>query len=373
MRRISTTIALLCLSTALPSSGSAADLTPAELKPDCGYVFNLATSNPPGFDSMAAGLMVLLTMPGIFDTPVSSWDTADLEWIDGVYYGDDIPDCYQWAMLGAVLCAGDPLVTSQFNVNKQEVDDMVAQLSEIGTAFIPIKAVIESTASSIETWAMGLEDQALAYEAMDLSYLLSDTAYALNNDVGAYLPIVTSVLPLYSAWFAGLGGLSTPAQDSAYYAFDSLLNNFLSTASCKPITISRLTIERDGLLDFAVLSQPPMTADLAAKCTTLANLLDAALAKIVPLERPDLVVFGVDGKAAGEPFSAEGDYNGDGVTNKDTYDLVSAAGGDRFDYVTAAASDNPFWQGNPALPVASATGLVITASLLAFTALRKRF
>lgn len=364
MRNRMLVLILITLPLAIGAVRPAWGQMPVELDPDCGYVFNELAEVPPGLDKMAEGMMLFLTLPGIIDTPVESWDTADLEWVDGVTYGDGIPDCYQWAMLGAVLCAGDPVTMGQFNSNVQEIDGMVAQLGAIAGTFGPIKASISPTSAAIWQWAAGLSDDALRSAAFELTYLLDDTAYDLNHDVGVYIPIVTTMLPQYTSWFAAIGGMSTAGQDTAYYAFDALLDNFLSNCSGKPISLQRLTTERDALIELKNQTVSPMEPGLAAQCNELAGRLDVAIAQILVLERPELVVYGQSAKTSAEPFSAEGDYNGDGLTNAETYALIQASGGDRFEYVRAAASENPFWDGNPALPAVGAFGMAAVAALV---------
>lgn len=73
------------------------------------------------------------------------------------------------------------------------------------------------------------------------------------------------------------------------------------------------------------------------------------------------VVFGV-GKTAEEPFSAEGDFDNDGIPNLDEYQAVIEAGGDMDLFVQAASDPYNLWPGNPALP---ATGVVALGLLLA--------
>ena len=78
----------------------------------------------------------------------------------------------------------------------------------------------------------------------------------------------------------------------------------------------------------------------------------------------DYRVYGVGTKLAGEPFSSEGDLDGDGISNLDEYHAVLAAGGDLDVALQAMANESPFWTGNPALPVAKPLGLGILAAVL---------
>ena len=65
------------------------------------------------------------------------------------------------------------------------------------------------------------------------------------------------------------------------------------------------------------------------------------------------------GKTVNEPFSAEGDCDGDGTSNIEEYEYVVACGGDIDAFVTAASENSPFWEENPALPVAGIIGLLL--------------
>ena len=84
------------------------------------------------------------------------------------------------------------------------------------------------------------------------------------------------------------------------------------------------------------------------------------------------VVFGT----GGEPFSAEGDLDGDGLSNAEELAQVLAAGGDMDLFVIATTDPGNFWPGNPDLPVATAVGLGLLAGAVAlagaFMARKKR-
>lgn len=73
-------------------------------------------------------------------------------------------------------------------------------------------------------------------------------------------------------------------------------------------------------------------------------------------------------KAINEPFSAQGDADGDGVNNLTEYEFVVTAGGDMEAFISEASENNPFWSGNPNLPIGSATSLA-SAALLVILAL----
>jgi hypothetical protein len=88
----------------------------------------------------------------------------------------------------------------------------------------------------------------------------------------------------------------------------------------------------------------------------------------------EYVVFGTGEKAPNEPFSAQGDFDGDGISNVAEYDEVMDAGGDLSVFLEAATDTSPFWPGNPGLPVAGVAALALLTGTLAFgsTALFRR-
>lgn len=87
---------------------------------------------------------------------------------------------------------------------------------------------------------------------------------------------------------------------------------------------------------------------------------------------PDLEVYTVGAKLPDEPFSGLGDYDGDGVTNQQVAEIILGQGGDANDFVNGAANIDPFWAGNPALPVAGMAGLCALAMALGGTTLLRR-
>jgi hypothetical protein len=63
-------------------------------------------------------------------------------------------------------------------------------------------------------------------------------------------------------------------------------------------------------------------------------------------------------KSATEPFSGPGDYDGDGTTNVAVYQANQTLSG----FLPAVSGGDPYWSGNPALPVAGLFGLAALAS-----------
>jgi hypothetical protein len=126
------------------------------------------------------------------------------------------------------------------------------------------------------------------------------------------------------------------------------------------------------LIDYVTENaSPAVPQDLEDKLAAIkASIDNVVVPQIQALHLPDMVLYGeakshIGNKASSEPFAADGDYNGDGITNKQAYDLVIAAGGDRAAFVQAAGGNDPFWNGNPSLPVAGPIGLLLLAGACA--------
>ncbi len=74
-------------------------------------------------------------------------------------------------------------------------------------------------------------------------------------------------------------------------------------------------------------------------------------------------VYDINDKTADEPFSDDGDLDGDGMTNADEYDNVAAWGGSMEDFIEAVT--NPSSYGQP-MPTVRWVGLACLAALLMF-------
>ena len=70
-------------------------------------------------------------------------------------------------------------------------------------------------------------------------------------------------------------------------------------------------------------------------------------------------------KTVDEPFSGEGDMDGDGLTNAEEYAAVIAAGGDNGLAMLAIMDPNNLWHGNPALPIGCLAGAALLSSMIA--------
>ena len=371
MKKATCTIILL-LSTTVCSTGMAAALPSLELTPDCPYVFNPFTSTPRGFDALAEQLITVIQMTGL-EIPVATWEEADLEMVGGEpAVGDGIPDYYQMAMLGAALCAGDPAILSQFQTNIAQFDDQVAQVIAMLNALLSLPPMYAPAITALDTWIAELPIGGYErYMAEELSWALNDTSDGITSGVASYSTILSTMLPMYTNWFAAMGGLNSGTRSTLNALLAGLIEDFRSTCPFQSTSQGRFSYTTYLIDDLLLYTDPPMPTELANLCTNVRNQLNnVVLSQIASLHLPDMVIFGFSksrfgNKTSSEPFAADGDYNGDGITNKQAYDAVTEAGGDRFTFVQAAASNNPFWTGNPALPVTGILGLAILASACA--------
>ena len=156
-----------------------------------------------------------------------------------------------------------------------------------------------------------------------------------------------------------MGGLNAGMSLTVEHLLESINGAFNGTCPWQPVGRPRFEYIQ---YDLGYLSQFSMPAELAQQCATLSGHIDSLFPFLDAIVVPTLDVYGA-GKASGEPFGAAGDYNGDGLTNKQTYDYVTGGGGDRVEFVRAAASLDPFWSGNPGLPVAGPFALLILTGL----------
>lgn len=118
-----------------------------------------------------------------------------------------------------------------------------------------------------------------------------------------------------------------------------------------------------GALVQGTLTSFGMTAAVTAM-NTAAVALAAGGAAMNGVHVPALPILG-GGKAGAEPFSPSGDYDGDGLSNYDAFQLVMGAGGDFEDYVAAASGGaDGLWPGNPDVPAVGLLGLAALVSAI---------
>jgi len=331
-----------------------------ELNDDCSYVYNGTTGLDPEFLGVA-GLLNQLDS----DFPLNP-ALYDIESVAGVMDGDGIPDAFQLGMLGAVMC--DPsgaAIVAQFNNNISEFLGLTADLGAVVDAGTPVAQDMATVGADVTAWATAIPDgldpglDVLKAQALQLGGGLVAASEDLNEFVGTYGPVIVFLLPSYKEWFAGIGGPSTEMS----LTLDGLLGDLLSDLTD---AIADFQAASAGLVQLAAagtgLVPPPftMTPALATAMTDLAADIDDLVVLLLAVALPDFEIYGA-AKLASEPFSAAGDYNGDGLTNGETYTAVTDAGGDRDVFVSAATGTNPFWPGNPGLPVTGMLGLAALA------------
>lgn len=172
--------------------------------------------------------------------------------------------------------------------------------------------------------------------------------------------ILPGVLGQLGPLMAGLAGLSS----EMFATIDSLINDQLLGALGEYVAL--FTQLRDGCIDLALLTIPPMTAPLAAELGTLTTGMAGAItdfvADIATISLPTFDIYNVGSKTTEEPFSALADYNGNNDTNLQVYEngCNTPTTTCRVEFVAQASGASPY-PGAPGLPVAG----LICLSLLA--------
>jgi hypothetical protein len=356
MKKTVSIFAMIAL-VAVSSAGWA--LPPVTLAPDCDVVSNQLT----GFDALASTLFIILGGLDIEGLP-ATWQEADLE---NGFAGDGVPDAMQLGMLGALLCSGNATVQGQYAANQAAYLALVGDVQDIFTDVNTLIPAIDTAGDNLLAWldepqaVLGDQAPRAVLAAQDIANIegLANGMIAAADEVGEFVGTYGSLLPLlstYSPVFAGLGGLSTEMSDT----FTGLINNDLLGA------ISDVTDEmaalRDGALAIAAgVPTPPMTTEIAAELNDVASGLNDIIAAFGAVSLSDFEIYN-DAKTASEPLSGLCDYNGNGDTNAEVYQsVVVQGGGSRADFVAAATGADPYYEGNPALPVAGLLGLSLLA------------
>lgn len=321
-------------------------------------------SNPSmtdGYDDLGVLLVGTLTTLGVdLGADIgTTWDTWDVElvWVgpgpDDYIVGDGVLDNWQMALLAAIQCTSqtDAMIAqilSQIPTNLQAYDDFVTEV-------VVVVNMLGDVTTQLGTIVTGL--QAIpGIQGTDLGggYLVSDLVTELDDfeqdlaEIAPFAPMIGGLLPQFGSWFGGMAGLSTEMQGQ--------LNDILG--------------EIEGLFTEIQTMETYLNALLAAHGTagdgqldgateTAVNDLIANIQSIVITLPLSFVTFGAT-KAANEPLSAFGDYNGDGTTNLEDYNTVQAGGGTRADWVALVTA--PPAAGTP---VTGLIGLGLMASAMA--------
>lgn len=311
--------------------------------------------------------MLIQTIAGFGVEGIPSYDEADLE--NGMA-GDGIPDKYQMALLAALLCKGNATVQAQFDTNMNHyttlVNDLVAVFGILlgnPTANPPVPSAADrltQVATILTPYVPDLVPQAvidaLNSAATELGDFVADLPPEIN---GAVLPVLANTLRGFKEAVAALMGLDTEIQASVL--------NLLTSEILSDVTAIRQQV-LDIATQMALLTgeESPLSPDDKAYINALiadVDIIVAALDRTIALTTPGAIpIYGVtSGKAAHEPFSGVGDYDKNGVTNLEIYNILKAAKADVAieDFVDAAS--NPLSPLNPYLPVGGLVGLAALA------------
>lgn len=319
-------------------------LPPVQLAGDCSYANDIDMWSTNAIPALDLG---------------ESYEVSDLD-------ADGVPDKFQFGMLGAVLCAGDPLVLGQWTDNSEAIGVYLATMNAFNTAEPATGAALAAVAPVIAAFYAahtaqigGIPGAPAAFGLLLLgSGPLPNLADLADTLDGAQE--ITMVLPVFIPYMAAQLGISTESNEALVAVWAEFFGLFPQFGAAM---VGYYKPALQGVAGVAALigdpAFPALAADAAA-AAGLANTCGAALASISG-DLPTMAIYGVSGKAAGDPFSGLGDYNGNGDTNKDVYDGVVAGGGDRGDFVARASGAEVFYAGNPALPVAGILGLALLA------------
>ena len=313
-------------------------LPPVTYSDGCQYVVDI--------NKQANALIALITpIAGMLNTTLAipPYDTMDLE--NGLT-GDGIPDKFQLALLCSALCANADL-QDQLNVNKAKFAQLIADLDAVVAILLGNGSTIPNAAVRLNAVADLLATLPATPELTPIIDQLRSAATTVGDLVAQIPGIITpgvvhqllAAVGTYQGAIGALLGLSSRMQDT----IRGLLTPDLlaQIANIRGQVVGVIASVR------ALATTPPFTAEqvatmnaLAADAQTIVDALERTLALVQP---GGLVVFGVSAKSAGEPFSALGDYDGDGNTNLATY---KATGATIAGFVAAASGANPFWQDN---------------------------
>lgn len=312
----------------------------------------------------------LIATLGLFITGLPTFDQVDLE--NGAN-GDGLPDKYPLALLAALLCNGNPTVAGQVADNTalylQLVDDvaLAATILMGNGSTVPNAAVRLDGAADILVAVFGDPAPTEIQAIIDALRSAADEVQGVLDEIPssitpAYIPTLKGYLVSYQHAVGGIMGLSSDIQATVLNLLTSEL-------------LGQITSIRDEVVGIVAAVRtaatvPPFSTD---QQTTLLALADDAEALVGALNRTmampaALKVYGVTGKAEGEPFAGDGDYDKDGNTNLATYQGLGGNSSVTVQaFVAAASGANPFWSGNTNLPVAGVFGLIALAAACGVT------
>lgn len=349
----------------------------------------------------------------------TTYEAMDLE-------GDGVPDGWQLQLLAYDICA-NPASTAaaEFTQNLADIVQMGADLTAVA-AWLGTGADTQLIAKGLAAYAAGATLAADAGEMAALSGAfasafgpMGETVLTLvmtyptvigmvcaelpgtQEDLATYGPVIQYVLKDVLAGLIGLDTelnmgipalLSLPDLEFMLDATNpAFLGNLSDVGLPFPVPTPLLSGDVEGLLamplfpvmelgaltDVGILSYFSAYFPGLPKTAALYAAMAAFAAEYAELGSnsfaiPDFEVYTVGAKLPDEPFSGLGDYDGDGVTNQQVAEIIMGQGGDANDFVNGAANLDPFWAGNPALPVAGMAGLCALAMALGGTTLLRR-
>jgi len=313
----------------------------------------------------------LLGTLAIFIDDLPEYDQADLEL---AMAGDKIPDSFELALFAMALCKGgdeSEALEAQFAANKtvynnilgivngvvpillgdddrDPLGDRLAELAAILTNHPELEATIDGLAGA------GTYDGIIE----DLTDLAEDVNGILE-DVEAYADMIPGLLETLGElgdFVAALAGLSTEMQATVTGLLDDYMGDINDTID----QVTAVQAAFAAVLEAGVLTQDEAAAvtSMSADVTAVVGYVNGPTGLLALLD--SIQVFGV-AKAGDEPFSAAGDYDGDGNTN-----LVAFNGSDgsKAGFVAAASGANPYYAGNTNLPAVGLAGLAALAGLV---------
>ncbi|HUW62678.1 MAG TPA: chitobiase/beta-hexosaminidase C-terminal domain-containing protein [Candidatus Bathyarchaeia archaeon] len=304
----------------------------------------LSTVTLPTARSIAGGPLIaatagdLMGLPGMTDPPATDiathivMGTMTAAQIDAAYLGNT--GAYIATIQAAIDGVNDYMTTVIFLPLIGAVGELIGTIAEDLTEVLkddvqPITIVLDMHAKAFAALEALGEEMNMAWSAM-LDSLLSDLLEQIPE---------TELLP-----GAPEGGYTIPELCDLLGSDDALIG-----------------LAAGGGLNNMCLGLG-LTAGAAA-CATAADVFAAGAVAMNAVEIPVMPILGA-GKVDPPPLSPLGDYDGDGITNLDAYNLVMDAGGDYEDFVAAAGGG--FWTtGNPDLPAVGLLGLAALVSVIA--------
>jgi len=290
--------------------------------------------------------------------------------------GDDVPDQYQMALLGAALCAVPDLVV-QLDANKAKYTGLLTDLDAVvaillGSGTTPAAATrLTAVADILDVPAYNTDPSVAAVidglrsAATTLSGLTAQIPSAITP---ALVHQLLGQLGTFQTAVAALIGLSSDMQTQVT---DLLTGDLMTQITDIRGQVVDIIAAVPDLIALPGLTTPQITTitSLAADAQIIVDVLDRTIAITVP---GALKVYGVSAKLAGDPFSGTGDYDADGNTNLVTYNATKAT---IEGFVAAASGANLFWPGNTNMPVAGVLGLMALAGACALggaTSIRRK-